>query len=89
MSEIISVCTVSCIALLLIAYFTANRRLAILADLVLAMTFGLISGVLLYKAHYWLGGTFAVVALRQFYVIITPLWKTLPKHHLPDGNNGR
>lgn len=60
------------ILLLLSSLFTRSRSLGLWGDVMLAVSFGVSSAVLIAEKSYWIGGAFAIPAVRQIYVLVKP-----------------
>lgn len=70
--EIIWIPWIICVGLLVISQFTGSKSLALWGDIMLAVSFGLTSAILLYGRSYWIGGAFAFPAIRQVYLLVVP-----------------
>lgn len=78
--EIIWVPWIICIGLLGASQFTGNKSFALWGDIMLAVSFGLSSAILLHARSYWIGGAFALPAIRQVYVLLVPRLRG-PQNH--------
>jgi len=70
--EIIWVPWIICVGLLVASQFTGSKSLALWGDIMLAVSFGVTSAILLHARSYWVGGAFAFPAIRQVYVLVVP-----------------
>jgi hypothetical protein len=75
-AELISVPWIICIAFLIAAQVRHSKLIALCGDIMLAVSFGATSAILIYAKSYWLGGAFAVPAIRQIYVLLAPRFRT-------------
>ncbi len=72
---IVTVSWVLCVALLLASQFTGSKSLGLWGDIMLAISFGITSVMLLRAKSYWVGGAFAFPAVRQVYVLVAPRYR--------------
>ena len=71
-AELISVSWICCAGLLISSLLSNNKKLALWGDIMLAVSFGLMSAVLLHARSFWVGSAFAFPAIRQTYVLVAP-----------------
>jgi hypothetical protein len=62
----------ACVVLLIISLFTRNESTAFWGDLMLALSFGVTSGMLIKGGSLWMGAAFAFPAVKQLYVLAAP-----------------
>jgi hypothetical protein len=72
LAEIISAPWVICVVLLIASQLTDNKSVALAGDIMLAVSFGLTSVMLLRAGSIWIGIAFAFPAIRQVYVLVAP-----------------
>ncbi len=77
LAGILPVPLVVCVTLLFVGVLTRSKSLALWGDIMLAVSFGLTSVVLLYFGSTWIGIAFAFPAIRQAYVLLAPSVKQL------------
>jgi len=69
---LIAILWIICVASLIAHQFTGKEVFALLGDIMLVISFGLTSLLLLRAGLYWIGAAFAFPAVRQLYVLVTP-----------------
>ncbi len=75
-AELISIPWIICIAFLIAAQVRHSKFIALCGDIMLAVSFGATSAILLYAKSYWVGAAFAFPAIRQIYVLMAPRLRT-------------
>src|SRR5665213_380833 len=66
---LLSILWIIAVLLLLSSLVSKNRNVGLWGDVMLAVSFGVSSGMLIHERSYWIGAAFAFPAMRQAYVL--------------------
>ncbi len=69
---LLSLLWIVAVLLLVLSLVRKDKALGFWGDVMLAVSFGVSSGMLIADRSYWIGAAFAFPAVRQIYVLIEP-----------------